>query len=91
MNKLGLQLLEPHLGLLALGEVAYEAGEKLLIAPCRLADTKLERKRRAVLTFADDNPADADNPALSGDVVAPQIAVMTFPIGRRHQHLDVFA
>ncbi len=91
MDEFGLQFLEPRLGLLALGKVAYETGKEALVAGFHLADVELDGKRRAVPAFADDNPADADNSPLARPDVALQVAVVTLPIRRRHQHFHVFS
>ena len=91
MHELGLQFLQPRLGLLALGQVADEAGEEALIARAHLADRKLHRKGRAVPALADDDPADADDSPLSGAEISLEVAVVILAVGRRHQHLDVFS
>src|SRR5262245_44264250 len=91
MNELGLQLLEPRLGLLALREVADESGEEALIARAHLADGELHRKSRAVLALADDDAPDADDAPLTGPQIALQVAVVVLPIGRRHQPFDIRA
>ena len=56
------------------------------LAGLHLADRKLHRKGRAVLALADHHPADADDAALAGRVIAVEIAVVLLAIGRRHQH-----
>ena len=66
MDQFGLQLLQARLGLLALGQVADEAGEKALLAGSHLADRQLHRKGRAVLALADHDAADADDAPLAG-------------------------
>ena len=76
MDQLGLQFLQPRLGLLSFGQVADEAGEEALIAHVHFADGKLHRKRRAVLALADDDAADADDAPLAGAQIAVEIAVM---------------
>ena len=91
MDQLGLQLLQPRLGLLPLGQVADEAGEEALVARAHLADRKLHREGRAVLALADHDAADADDAPLAGRQVAREIAVVALAVGRRHQHLDVLA
>ena len=91
MNEFGLQFLQPGLGLLTFGEIADEAGEEALLGDFGFADRKLEWKRRAVLALADDDPADADDPPLAGELVALQVAVMILPVWRRHQNLDVLS
>ena len=90
MDELGLQFLQPGLGLLAFGEVADESGEEALVAHMHLADGKLHRKRRAVVALSDDDAADADNAALAGAHIAIEVAVVVVLVRRRHQHLDVF-
>ncbi len=89
MDELGLQLLQPRLGLLALGQVADEAGEEALRADLHLADRELHREGRTVLALADHDAADADDAPLAGAQIAIEIAVVAFAIGRRHQELDV--
>ena len=91
MDELGLQLLQPRLGLLPFGQVADEAGEETPVAGFHLADRKLHREGRAVLALADHDAADADDPPLAGPQIALEIAVVVFAIGRGHQHLDVLA
>ncbi len=86
VHELGLQLLQARLGLLALGQVADEAGEEAPIAGAHLADRELHREGRAVLALADDDAADADDAPLAGPQIALEIAVMRLAIGRRHQH-----
>ena len=66
VDELGLQLLQARLGLLALGQVADEAGEEAPVARAHLADGQLHGKGRAVLALADDDAADADDPPLAG-------------------------
>ena len=91
MHQLGLQLLQPRLGALPLGQIADEAGEKTLIVRAHLADRKLHRKGRAVLALADDDAADADDARLVGPQVTGNIAVVLLAIGRGHHDLDVLA
>ena len=86
MDQLALQFLHPRFGLLPFGQVADEAGEEAPLGDAHLADRKLHRKGRAVAPLADHDPADADDAALAGAVVALEIAVMRLAIGRRHQH-----
>ena len=66
VHQLGLQFLQPRLGLLPLGQIADEAGEEALVARAHLADRKLHRKGRAVLALADHDAADADDAPLAG-------------------------
>ena len=82
MDELGLQFLQPRLGLLPLGQVADETGEETLIAHVHFADGKLHGKRRAVLALADDDAADADDPPLAGAQIALEIAVVILPVRR---------
>ena len=89
MDQFGLQLLQTRLGLLALGEIADKAGEKVLRAGPHLADRQLHRKGRAILALPDHDAANADDAALAGLHVAGKIAVVLPAIRRRHQHLDV--
>src|SRR5579863_8785426 len=91
MNEFGLQFLQPHLGFLTLREIADQAGEEALLGDFGFADRKLEWKRRAVLALADNDPADADDPPLAGELVALQVAVMSLAVRLRHQNLDVLS
>ena len=91
MDELGLQLLQPRLGLLPLGQVADEAGEEALVARSHLADRKLHREGRAVLALADHHAADADDAPLAGAQIALEIAIVRLAVGRGHQHLDVLS
>ena len=63
---LRLQLLQPGLGQLPLGQVADEAGEVALPRRAHLADRELHGKGRAVLALAHDDAPDADDPPLAG-------------------------
>src|SRR5271166_3378607 len=91
MDELGLQFLKPRLGPLTLCQIANEAGEEALIARPHLSDRKLHRKSRAVPALADDHPADSDDSPLSGLQIPLEITIVTFPVGRGHQELDVFS
>ena len=91
MDELGLQLLQPRLGLLTLREVADEPGEEALIARAHLADGEFHRESRAVLALADDDAPDPDDAPLPGSQIALQVAVVILSIGRRHQPFDVRA
>src|SRR5262245_40495165 len=91
MYELGLQFLQPRLGLLTLREVADESGEVALIARAHLAYGELHGKRRAVLALANDDAPDPDDAPLSGPQIALQVAVVILSIRRRHQELDVGA
>ena len=66
VHQLGLQLLQPRVGLLPFGQVAHESGEEPLVARFHFADRKLHRERGAVLAFADHHAPDADDAALAG-------------------------
>ena len=91
VDQLGLQLLQPRLGLLPLAEVADEAGEEAPRRRVHLADGELDREGRAVLALGDDDAADADDPLFAGAQVAAEIAVMLLAIGIRHQPSHVRA
>ena len=75
-SELGLQFLQPRLGLLPLGEVADEAGEEALLARPHLADRELHGEGRAVLALADDHAVDADDALLARGEIAWDVAVM---------------
>jgi hypothetical protein len=89
VHQLRLQFLQPRLGLLALAQVADEAGEEALAARVHLPDRQLHGERGAVLALSHHHPADADDAPLAGLQIAPQIAVMLLAVGRRHQHAHV--
>src|SRR5262249_55578354 len=85
-----LQFLQARFGLLPLGEVADESREKPLVTRSHFADGQLHGKGRAILALADYNTADADDAALSGQLITVKVAIMALAIWRRHEHLDVF-
>ena len=91
MNELGLQLLQPALRLLPLGDVVDEAGEVTTLVRAHFANRQFDRKCCAILALADDDAADADDAALAGPFVMIEKAIVIFAIGRWHQHLDVLA
>jgi hypothetical protein len=91
VDEFRLQLVEPGLGLLALGQVANEAGEDAALADARFADRKLHREGAAVAAQAGDDPPDADDPPLSGRAVTVEIGIVALAVGRGHQHSDVLA
>ncbi len=70
VDELRLQLLQARLGLLALGQVADEAGEIAALAGAHLANGQLHGERRAVLALADHDAPDADDAPLAGGEVA---------------------
>src|SRR5665213_1704601 len=90
VHELGLQILQPRLGILPLGQVANESREEPPGAARRnLADRQFHRKGRAVLALADHDAADANDASLAGGQIMIQIAVVAAAIRLRHQHLDV--
>ncbi len=91
VHELRLQLLQPRLGLLPLGQVANKPGEEAPVAAAHLANGKLHRKGGAILALTDDDAADADDPPLSGAEIPFEIAIVVLAIWRRHYHLDVLA
>ena len=91
VGELGLQLLQPGLGLLPLGQIADEAGEVALPARPHLAHGQLHGEGGAVLALADDEAADADDAPLAGAQVALHVTVMLAAVGLRHQDVDVAA
>ena len=91
MDELGLQFLQARLGLLPFGQVADEARKETLVRRPHFADRQFHRECGAVFPFSDNDAPDADDPALPGPQIALQIAVVTFTIGRGHEHLDVLA
>ncbi|MGY2933383.1 hypothetical protein ACVWZ6_002985 [Bradyrhizobium sp. GM6.1] len=91
MDELGLQFLEPRLGLLMLGEVADESGEIRLGARLHLADRQMHRKGGSVAALACHDTPDADDMRISGGAVARDVAVVAGAVGLRHQDADVLA
>ena len=73
VRELGLQVLQAQHGLLALGEVADEAGENAPFAEPRFADCELDREGAAVAVQRGRDPADADDLALAGRKIVAQI------------------
>src|SRR5690606_9069848 len=91
LDQLRLQLVQALFDFLTLGNIAYEAREHASTTQAHLADRKLHRKGRAVLALADDDTTDADDPFLARFKIAADIAVMSLPVGRRHEHPNVLA
>src|SRR5690606_3220917 len=89
LQQLGLQLGQAPLRLLALGQIAHEAGEQPVLANPGLAHRELHREPRAVLALADHDAADADDALLAGTQIAGDVVVMALPVGRGHQNADV--
>jgi hypothetical protein len=89
MDQLGLQFLQPRLGLLLLGEIADEACKERLPSRMHLADGEMHRKCRAVLAHAGDDAPDADDAPFARLEVAGDVSVMTAAIRLRHQLADV--
>src|SRR5512143_3701978 len=89
MHKFGLQFLQTRFGLLALGQIADEAGEETSVTGFHLADSQLHWKSRAILALADHDAADANDPAFARRPVAFEVTIMTFTIRCRHQDFDV--
>src|SRR6478672_8503283 len=85
MDQFRLQLLHSPLLRPAFGQVTNEAGEELIGADLGFADRQFHGKCRAVLAFAYYNPADADNPSLTGVPVTVEIAVVLLAVWRGHQ------
>ena len=52
-------------------------------------DREFHGERTAVLALAHNDAADADDAALAGAQVTLQVAVVLFPVGGRHQQLDI--
>jgi len=77
VNELRLQLLQPRLGLLVLGQVAHEAGEIDAAFRLHLADREVHRKGCRVAPLAGHDPAYSDDVPLAGRAVARDIAIMT--------------
>ncbi len=83
MDQLGLQFLQPRLGLLVFGKVAHEAGKVGRATGLHFADRQMHRKRRSVPALAGHDPSNADDMPLAGGPVTRKIAVMTRPIRGR--------
>ena len=91
MGEFGLQIVQPLLGLLALGQVAHKAGKGAPLMPFRLGDREFHGKGRAIPPQPDHHPAAADDPLFPGRQIARQILVMLLPIRRGHQHADILS
>src|SRR5215467_5018147 len=91
MNELRLQLLQPRLRLLTLRDVADKASEKVTVAGSHFSYRQLHREGRAVLALTDHDAANSDDSPFSSSQISPQVIIVILPVGRRHQHLDVFS
>src|SRR5215470_10914677 len=91
MNQFRLQLLESRFRLLTLRYVADKASEKVTVARSHLPHRQLHREGRAVLALAHHDAADPDDSPLAGPQILLDVAVVILPVGRWHQHLDVFS
>src|SRR6516164_8595311 len=91
MNELRLQLLQPRLRLLTLRYVPDKASEKVTVARSHFPHRQLHREGRAVLALADHDAPDSNDSPLSGPQILLDVAIVILPVGRRHQHLDVFS
>src|SRR6185437_4174494 len=91
MDELRLQLLQSGFRFLSLGQIADKTGKKTIVSGFHLADRELHRKSGSVFPLADDDAADADDPAFAGGLVALQIGVVILTVWRWHQDLDVLA
>ncbi len=86
-----LAILELMDGSAKVSDVAGDSGEHALLADLQLADGQVHGEHAAVLTQADDLPADADDLAVAGVQVVLEIAIVFVSIGIGHEHLDVSA
>ena len=91
MHKLRLQLLQAGIRFLPFGQVPDEAGKETRARRFHLSDGQFHGKGRAILALADNDPPHADDPSLACLEIAPEIAIVIFAVGRRHEHLDVAA
>src|SRR5690348_17923909 len=85
MRQLSLHLVEPALGLGALGEVADKAGEDPLARYYCFTNRQLYREDAAVLAPRRDHPADADDPSLARLEITIDIRIMELAVRRGHQ------
>jgi hypothetical protein len=81
VRDVGLQLLEPPLGLLTLCQVANKADEQAVCAEPHFANGKLYRKDASVLALTHDNAPGSDDPPLAGPQVSLDVEIMHFPMG----------
>ena len=72
-------------------QIVQDAGEVLLAVDLELAHRQVQRELLAVAAQPGDGAADADDPALAGLEVMPDVAVVLRSIGLGHQHADVLA
>ena len=91
VDQLGLQLLQPCLGLLMFGEIADEAGEVGRSTGLHFADRKMHRKSGSVLALSGYNSTDADDMPFAGGSIAGEVPVMARTVRIWHQDTDVLA
>jgi hypothetical protein len=86
-----LQLLQPVLGKLLVGQVADETCEVMAVSGAQFAHREMHREGRSVLALAHDDAANADDRRSPVLQVALDIGVVLLAIGRRHQEAYVMA
>ena len=91
VDQLGLQLLQPCLGLLMFGEIADEAGEVGRAAGLHFADRKMHRKSGSVLALSGYDSTDADDMPFAGGSIAGEVPVVARTVRIWHQDTDVLA
>ena len=89
VDQFALEFLQSCLGLLALGQIPDEPGEEALAFRLHLTHGQFDRKGRPVTALADDYPPLADDPSLTGSIVAIQVTIMRAAIGIGHQQADI--
>src|SRR5690606_35254162 len=75
-RELALYFLQARRRLLALGEVAHEAGKESLAPRPHLADHEFHREGRPVLAASYDDAVDADDALLTGGDVPSHICIV---------------
>jgi hypothetical protein len=73
------------------GQVVNDANIDSLARRDAFAERKIHGKCRGFLALANDLPADADDSPLPHAAMVLEISVMSFAIGRGHEHFDILA
>ena len=80
---------QSHLETHSFGQIANDARELRLTFEGQLRHRQVGRKHGAVLAASGHLAANADNPAFTGHLIAPQVVVVLGRVRLRHEHRDV--